>query len=201
LRVFVNRFLNIWILTSLALSIFPWGMGRLFLNGLLFPLVLTFTFSLKAISHRLQNPPIVIIAFVILTGLPSSFYIFAKRINETKNNNPWFYFPHTTQEVLDFLNKTQPGRVLTLDPHLASLIPAHTGQHVYLGHQDLTPNYANKIKKANTFYQGQLSLSQAKSFLTQNQINYIITQKEPAPYPFLISIFHTPNIQIMSLPN
>lgn len=191
-------FLNIWILVSLTLSIFPWGMGRLFLNGLLFPLVLTFVTHLKPISARLKNPPVFIATIVIFLSLPSSIYIFSKRINEVKNNNPWFYLSPSTQQALDFLKNAKPGGVLTLDSTLTSLIPAHTGQHVYFGIKDQTPNYFDKLNQAASFYQGQLTNTQAQSFLTQNNLNYIITQKEPAPYPFLTPIFHTPNLQILS---
>lgn len=200
----LRTFLNLWIIISLFLSIFPWGMGRLFLNGLLFPLVLSFILSIKLLSKRLNNPPAVIIAFVLLTSLPSSAYIFIKRIQETRNNNPWFYFSSSTQQALDFLATNKPGGVLTLNPYLASLIPAHTGQTIYFGIKDQTPDYLNKVNQATVFYQGRLSTAEAKSFLAKNQISYIIVQLRKLDninYPFLTEVFQNQDIKIYHQPD
>ena len=176
-------------------------MGRLFINGLLFPLTIILTLSIKPLAKKLNNPQAVIIAFILLTSLPSSFYIFIKRIQEVKNNNPWFYFSSSTQQVLSFLDHQPSGGVLVSDPYLASLIPAHAGQSVYFGIKDQTPDYFNKLSQATSFYQNNLSAQEAKSFLAHNKINYIIVPNPSTSYSFLTQIYKTPDLTVYQLTN
>ncbi|MFH1561541.1 MAG: hypothetical protein ABID04_03115, partial [Patescibacteria group bacterium] len=165
-------FLNIWIIVSLILSILPFGMGRLFLSGLLFPLAIVSALVAGNLANRFKVPGLFLI--LLLGFLPSSLYIFNKRINETANNNVWFYLPQTIKEGVEFLKEQKEDGVLALPP-LTSYIPALAGKHVYFGLQDQTPDYPNRVNRASLFYQGKLSVEEAKLFLEQNQIHFVVS--------------------------
>jgi hypothetical protein len=100
-------------LVFLFLSFLPWGWGRLFLNGLLFPLVLIELLWLKKISVQSKNYQLnswLIILFLLIFTPFSSFYIFKQRVKEASKSNVWFYLPLEIKKGFDFL-ETERKRV------------------------------------------------------------------------------------------
>ena len=96
----LRTFLNIWVGVSLGLALLPWGMGRLFLSGLMFPLAITFILFFK-------TNKVLVMGLALLVLLPSSLYVFGRRIDEVKNNNVWYYLPQTIKQGFDFLEKSE----------------------------------------------------------------------------------------------
>ena len=141
-----------------------------------------------------------IISLTIL--LPTSLYIFGKRIFEVKNNSIWYYIPLSFKESFDFLESSKRDGVLALSP-LSSYIPAQTGKHVYFGIKDQTPDYDNKVNNAMEFYSGMLQEFEARTFLKENDIHFIVvsSQKEHvgvASYKFLTTVYKNDDIEIFS---
>jgi hypothetical protein len=195
-------FLNLWIVVSLGLSCLPFGMGRLYLSGLLFPMTILLVLTIPKLSARLQIPAVYIMIIVLLVSIPSSFYIFDKRIAEVKNNNIWYYLPASIKQGLDFLGNSEKDGVLVLPP-LSSFVPVFSVKHVYFGHKDQTPGYINKINQAIIFYSGKLSEDEAKTFLKDNYINYVVVslserQFGKLSYSFLASVYKNESLEIFS---
>ncbi|PIZ64350.1 hypothetical protein COU87_01590 [Candidatus Roizmanbacteria bacterium CG10_big_fil_rev_8_21_14_0_10_39_12] len=195
-------FLNIWILVSIGLAIVPFGMSRLYLSGLLFPMALLFVLSLKNLSHI----PNLFIYFMMMLSLifilPTSFYTYHKRIEEVRSDNIWFYIPTSYQQSLDFLEDSEMDGVLALPP-LSSYIPARTGKHVYFGIKDQSPGYDTKLAKAENFYSGTLSETKAQAFLQENNINLVVVPLHEVQffahsYPFLTVVYKNKDIEILS---
>lgn len=206
--LFINKksllemFLNVWVIVSLGLSILPFGMSRLFLSGLLFPLAILFILSLNKLSTRLQMPIVFIVVIFSLVSFPSSFYIFYKRIAEVKNNNIWYYLPGSIKQGLDFLGNSEKDGVLALPP-LSSFIPAYSVKHVYFGHKDQTPDYDNRVNNAIFFYSGKLPENEAKIFLKDNHINFVVISDQEKQfgklsYSFLSSVYKNKSVEILS---
>ncbi|KKQ37022.1 MAG: hypothetical protein US54_C0047G0005 [Candidatus Roizmanbacteria bacterium GW2011_GWA2_37_7] len=194
-------FLNIWVLVSVGLAILPFGMSRLYLSGLLFPMAILFMLCLKDISKRSTILAFILMMFILILLLPTSLYTFHKRIVEVKNNNIWYYIPVQLKHGFDFLERSKQDGVLALSP-LSSYIPAQTGKHVYFGIKDQTPDYDNKVNNAVLFYSGKLTENQAKAFLKENNIHFVIvsTQEEQVgkpSYPFLTVVYKNKGIEIL----
>ncbi|MDA1316994.1 MAG: hypothetical protein O3B87_03125 [bacterium] len=195
-------FLNIWIMVSLILSLLPFGISRLYLSGLLFPMAILFMLFLKEKINQSLIVTIFIMIISLTMFLPTSFYIFNKRIAEVENNSIWFYIPLSFKESFDFLERSEQDGVLALSP-LSSYIPAQTGKHVYFGIKDQTPDYDNKVNNANAFYSGLLPESEAEVFIKENDIHFIVVSlqdgsTEPLSYSFLTVVYENKEIQILS---
>ncbi|PIZ63451.1 hypothetical protein COY16_01975 [Candidatus Roizmanbacteria bacterium CG_4_10_14_0_2_um_filter_39_13] len=196
-------FLNIWIIVSISLSLLPFGLSRLFLSGLLFPMALIFVIQLINFSKHSHLFLIFIMIITLMMVLPTSIYTFNKRIAEAHNsNNIWFYIPQSYRESFEFLERSDQNGILAL-PSLSSYIPARTGKHVYFGIKDQSPDYDTKLVKAENFYSGTLSESEAKSFLQENNINLVVVslqekQFDALAYPFLTVVYKNKDIEILS---
>ena len=188
-------------LISLLLSIFPFSLNRLFLNGLLFPMAILLAQSLSEISKYLKMSTAQLIFFIILLSIPTSIHIFNKRLTEINNNNIWYYLPTSIQSGLDFINTSNKDGVLALAP-VNSFVPAQTGKHVYFGIKDQTPNYVSKSNQAQNFYTNNFSQDEAKKFLQDNNINIIfISDPNIKPdYSFLKTVYQNDNVQILEFP-
>jgi len=100
-------------------------------------------------------------------------------------------------------NNTLPDQIVLSMTTLGNMIPAYSGNTVFLGHSISTLNYNQKLELAKTFYQGKMSPTRAKQFLINQKIDYIIVSYEenslgnPADhYPFLKSVFTNSDITI-----
>lgn len=194
-------FLNFWILVSMSLSLLPFGISRLYISGLLFPMSLLLVNFLKNHFRHSQLPAVFMMLVVLILILPTSVYTFNKRTAEVYNNNIWFYIPTSFQQSLDFLEDSKTDGVLALPP-LSSYIPAQTGKHVYFGIKDQSPQYDEKLKVAETFYSGAMTEKEAKSFLDQNDINMVAVAVEEdksnrLSYPFLTVVYANEEVEIL----
>jgi hypothetical protein len=195
-------FMNIWIIASLLLSLLPFGMSRLYLSGLIFPMALLVVHYIKEKSNHSQIITVFIMILSLTIFLPTSLYTFSKRISEVKNNSIWFYIPLSFKQSFDFLERSEQDGVLALFP-LSSYIPAQTGKHVYFGIKDQTPDYDNKVNNATEFYSGTMQGNEAEVFLQENNIHFIVTSSQEervnvASYEFLITIYKNDEIEIFS---
>ncbi len=196
-------FLNIWIIVSMSLSFLPFGLSRLFLSGLLFPMALLLVLHLKNLSKHSQLFTIFVMIIVLMMVLPTAFYTFYKRTSEAGNSrNIWFYIPQSYEECFDFLEGSDQNGVLALPP-LSSYIPARTGKQVYFGIKDQSPGYDTKLAKAELFYSGTLSEADAQAFLQENNINLVVVslqeeQFDARLYTFLTVVYKNKDIEILS---
>lgn len=83
-------------------------------------------------------------------------------------------------------------------------IPAYSGNFVYLGHDGETPNFNERIRKADEFFSGNLTEELALKFLLEENINYVFygpqekenSVKSIADYPFLKPVYQSPLVTI-----
>lgn len=156
---------------------------------------------------RPKIPPIFSLIFftTIIISLPAYKIELLDPLIKT-NFSPWNYFPpKKLYQGLAFLKKnTNPEQITLSLPNLGNMIPAYSGNTVYLGHPVSTLNYEQKLKKTLNFYQGNLTSIQAKKFLKENNIKYTLFSYEEKPlsstvYPFLKPIFTNSEISIFTL--
>lgn len=208
-------FLNIWFFVSLLLALLPFGFSRFYLRGLFFPAVILGIFALNNISIKIKiNKYILLIIFIIIL-LPSTLKITYARITDTFNNNPWYYFSGNEHKGIEYLNKQNKNKngVLSLY-RFGNVIPAHTNNNVYFGHSLQTPQMSNKLQNLYNFYTIRLTEKEAKTFINNNNISYIIWGKEEkglaeterrnvkeinSYYSFLTPVFKTDDLTIFEV--
>jgi len=206
-----SLFLLIWLFTSILLTFLPFGFSRYFLRGLFFPCVLL---SLM----YLENPPKLfkkyekLIYLTILFLVPlNSILIFKTRMEVVKDASIRFvYINSEEKEAMDFLkNNTSPGSGVLADYILGNFIPVFTYNRVYYGHNTQTPNAPEKIVNLTKFYSNEFSDQDAKKFLKDEGISFIVwgpdekqITKESGTsvlkYSFLESVFSNHLVKIFS---
>lgn len=159
---------------------------------------------------------IIIIITVILLGLSVMFSMVGWKTNEVKwkREATWLY-PVGVQLVYplaDFMdgvtylkNNTKTTDVVLAYEAAGNYIPAYGGNFVYLGHAN-TPDEDMKLKIAKEFFSGEMTVDEAKAFLTKENIKYIYfgpQERELAnindlsvDYKFLNSIFRNNRVII-----
>ncbi|MFH0936774.1 MAG: hypothetical protein V1808_00565 [Candidatus Daviesbacteria bacterium] len=166
-------FLNFWFFISFFLSFFPFGFARFYLRILFFPAILLVILNLDLLSKYIKLSKKVILILLLLTVPISSFYIFAQRIKEAGSSNRWFYITADEKKAIDFIKIQEKDGILAAYT-LGNYIPAIISKKVYFGHLLQTPNSDQKINQLVNFYSNKFSESEAKNFLEENKINYII---------------------------
>lgn len=204
-------FLNFWFFISLFLSFLPFGFARFYLRTLLFPIIILIFLNIQYLSKLIHLGQKVFLILLIILVPISSFFITYKRLDEVTKNNPWFYISKEENEALNFLNKNANNLGILSFYNLGNLIPAKTNSKVYFGHLLQTPNSQEKINNLISFYANVFSDEDAKKFLKENNISYILWGEEEKnitishsnekylKYKFLVPTFNVNNFAIYSI--
>ena len=91
------------------------------------------------------------------------------------------YPPQVMYPLKDMFNafiwldkNTKNEEVVLSHIYAGNYIPAYSGNFVYLGHNPETPHYDERVKKLETFYSGTMEEKDAKKFLKEENISYIL---------------------------
>lgn len=202
-------FTIIWMLISLTLSYIPLGFNRFFLRGLYFPLTIIALITLQYLVRQ-KKITILLLSFFIglylFTTIPSTIYIFYKRVNEanlTNNINGWYFLPKDYSEAFQFLDKLPNDGILS-DYWVGNHIPVYTNKSVYLGHLIQTPNAQERKKQIQNLFANKYNPKTAKDLLVKNNIHYIfygIQEKQygKTNYDFLRPIFTNDKVTIFQV--
>ena len=197
----IQGFLLLWISVSILLSYIPIGYSRFFLRGLFFPLVLLALLEIQRIKLKIYKE-IILVTFCLLMPL-TSIFIFFDRIQKADSRDPWQYVTQDTDQVFNFLSKRKRDGVLA-SYRLGNFVPAKTNKSVYFGHLFQTPEAQDKINKILDFYSGQMKDQEAKDFLIQNNISFVIYGRDERSlgghvYPFLKLLYNGTTTDLYSL--
>ena len=182
-------------------AIFPFA--RRMIEGLHLPLCLLAACGLMEVTRRLKisvSMQRVLAAFAVALTAISSLQFLAWTLSNAQSNNLWNAVPGDVSQfreaalvpplyispgdfaALNFLNANQENRdraVLTL-PQLGNYVPQKTGRTVYVGHWAETLNFwdektrTGKLAQAQRFYGGKMSAEEARNFLHDNNIGFVI---------------------------
>jgi len=190
-------FLNIWFFVSVFLSYLPFGFGRYYLRALFFPAVLICFNNLADISSRLRVKEIYVKRALFLILPISNILIILTRLTIATGlytPSEWSFINEKEYQIFTFLRTNTPkGSGLITDDYLfGNLLPAHTNNSVYFGHNYQTPNASEKKKNIEKLYKGSFTENKAKEFLKQNYISYVLVTNKGIDFPkylFLNRIF------------
>ncbi len=78
------------------------------------------------------------------------------------------------QQALQFLEKQPRGKVVLSLPFIGNYVPRETGQTAFAGHWAETLHFQKKLGPVLRFYTGQMSATEAKNWLRENHINFVL---------------------------
>ena len=109
------------------------------------------------------------------------------------------YVVYPDRQVMDAIfwlrdNTDHEAVVLTAET-LGSMLPAYSGNTVYLGHGNQTVYFEQKMALMKRFYQGLMTRQEMKDFLQSNRLTYVFYGPEERqigkllPVDFLAPVF------------
>ena len=151
------------------------------------------------IAKKIKLSNLLLVAFALLLLLPSlpAYYLSIKDQFEQFKPYHWNVYPDKKyyQVLLWLKNNTSPDSIILSNSLAGNLIPAVSGNTSYIGHTVSTINFNQKNLLVKKFLNGEMNENEAKNFLMQGRIDYVIlswgeqfrvAQKN---YPFLKKIF------------
>lgn len=112
------------------------------------------------------------------------------------------YLPKTLNQTFEFLNKQQDKGCLLTGPYsyMGMVTPVYVERRSCLGKHIYTPGFEQKQRQTDLFLKGTLTKKEAKVFLNQNQVKYLLltsldTYQEEGlkKYGLLTKIFENPS--------
>lgn len=169
-----DGFLKIWFSAHWALLYLPLGFQRLLVRGLWVCVVILAVKGILIVSQKYKIKWVYLAALSVLLVSLSSLSIFAHRFKEPSTNR-WIYITDGEKQIIDFLNRVGKEEEGVLAGYrLANILPANTNKRVYAGHEFQTPNFYERIAAVNQFYTGALDEDEAKKFLQQAGVKWVI---------------------------
>ena len=177
-----------------------------------FPLYIPFAIlTIFGLSCFLKKPlSLAIFTLVLLViTLPTSFVSLKNQKEMYADFSELIYPTNELKTAFDFLVKnTSPNQTVLTLYQAGNLIPFFAGNKVYLGHLQETLNYPLKVKLAEDFFAGKMTLTQAKEFLSQGKIDLVFLSPQEKSlggkieiYPFLEPIYQSQTITIFKVKN
>ncbi|MCR4329325.1 MAG: hypothetical protein NUV65_02145 [Candidatus Roizmanbacteria bacterium] len=194
-------FLNLWVLTSIALNFAPLGINRFFLRGLFFPIVVSVLIFIYSQKKTWGMSRTIVTIFLLFLVPLSTLSVYQRRVDEIPEENVWYYQPNTTRDMYAFLSKKTPANVLAAYV-TSSHIPPFTGSKVYFGHIIQTPQFYEKFILVSSFYSGSETKAKAFEFLKNNNIEYVVYGSDEKKlgtlphYSFLHSVFSNRDVTV-----
>lgn len=172
----LKTFLSIWFIVIFMLAILPIGPGSVFLRGSFFPIVLLGILVIKRILSRatlFARVAIIFLFFILLTA--TSLRIFFMRMTYDYTANPYIYIPAEQYGIFSYLNGHAAPKSVVLALYMTgNEIPALTHNVVYMGHGLQTPDAQRKLQEEQSFYTGNESVADARKFLLDNNISFVL---------------------------
>lgn len=184
---FVPAFLISWaylplVLYPSATEYLPLNASRIFQSYQYIPLAFITALSFELWYRRIKKFPLlqkaVIVLFVGVFGIygiiPITLSI-QRAQDELKPNYYNVYIPRSAMRALEYLDtKTPPESIVLSGEYVSSMIPAFTHNRVILGRGDASRTYLDKRKRAFDFVDGKLDQNEARQFLSDYRILYIL---------------------------
>jgi hypothetical protein len=171
------KYLNWWIIVSIALALIPVGPGKIFLRGLFFPLVLLVVLQLKVLMEAFSSNAVKIVFWTIFLVLlcATNIYIMLLRnyAAHSVQSTDIIYMPKEEYKVFNYLNKyTDPNSGILALYTMSNFIPAFTQNRSCIGSLgSVNKKYVEQVSIVQQFYEGrQIS----KNFLKEYNVSYVL---------------------------
>lgn len=143
--------------------------------------------AVKSIIHRFKQKgnSLVYGVFIvfIMYFIPVNIMIY----NSISKLDQLSYIPQNIIDGMKFLN-TQKGNGVLTSPGkaLGLIVPVYADKNMYLGRMMFTPDFETKISISDRFYKADMDQKEARQFLIDNQINFVLLTSIESTYNYQI---------------
>jgi hypothetical protein len=180
------RWLVAWIFATVVLLYVPasvFSFSRKMIEGLQLPLLVFAGIGLWHLAQTISKPRAQLVSgaiVLILAVSPFQFLSWTMNNFSTNNEGRWgvlmppLMLTNSEKTLLNELDKKPQGAVLCL-PFLGSYVPRTSAKFTYYGHwaESLKVN-EEKRPRTLAFYTGKMTSDEAKKFLKENKISYVL---------------------------
>ncbi len=119
------------------------------------------------------------------------------------------YLDNRLNNAFDFINKNFPAKTITISTfYSGNYLPAYTHTVSFIGHFGYTYNEKNKEENVRIFFEGKMTIEEAKNFLLSNKIALVFQGPEEKPlyknylYPTLLKpVYDREEVTLYTLKN
>ena len=181
-RAPAGRLLLVWAIVQAALLYAPVSYQRRFVEGLQVPLCVAASVAVFWLMRRLRLARraryFALFALVALVSLTNVGFIAGQIIERGHGsgaNDPRRYLPSDLAAAFNWLSaNAEPDAVIFSSYLTGNIAPSMTGLRVYLGHYGQTLRSGEKGEWVTAFYRGELGANDARAFLSEQQVSYVI---------------------------
>lgn len=157
--------------------------------------------QLRHIGPRIRNIPLLSTALLIVLTvyLVPNHKKTLTLVSGFSPQNAFHYLPRDTYDTLITAGKVmKPEDVALVTWPYNETFPALTGHRSYDGHPLLTIRAEEKTQNSEAFFSSHLSIDQAQTLLSENDITYVIARQDSPirTFPFLRAVFSDAEITL-----
>ncbi|MDD2807255.1 MAG: hypothetical protein PHW95_01890 [Patescibacteria group bacterium] len=180
-----NILLLVWPVVQFFLIYFPVNYQRRLTEGLHLPLAIFSGIAIVELYRRLQNnqqPKARWLlanryAFIFLFGallISSNIFALASDLFIYADQRDLAYLPRAEVAAATWLS-TLPGNIIVFNSasNIVNIIPAYSGQTVFVGHGVETPDFGSKQMMVNYFFSNNRDVASEHNWLKKNSISYL----------------------------
>ena len=212
-----------WVISAIVLLYLPFKLQRRMIEGLHIPLCILATVGLfeyllpAAMNsswlnrfarwrgygrHGLRR---LLLYSLIMATFPSNLYLVAGYSVSTLQNDPTLYYRQEEVKAVDWLKKnTERTDTVLASYEIGRLIPARTGNRVFMGHWCETVEVEYKRRWSEAFFQDSTSDNVRRDLLTRYGISYVfhgpterqIGEFDPSRATYLTPVYGNSSVAI-----
>lgn len=127
--------LAIWLVISLILMIFPWGLQRRFMTGLYVPAAGLAVIGILFLSQRFRLSQKLLFIVLLLLSIQTPLIVILAGQHGVQKQDPALFLSAGETECLSWIEEnTSPDALVLASPDMGLFIPAVTGRRVLYGH-------------------------------------------------------------------
>lgn len=180
------KFLVCWAVASFILVKFPFKFQRRLVMGIHLPLSILGSVGMRAILGS-GIKKYLLGLFLVLLMLPQNIYITYAWIRQIEKNPAVFYLSNERIESLLWLQKnSDSSEAVFSNPSAGLIIPALSGNRVFLGHWAQTNFGKKKTEQIWDFFKPGTNDEERREFFLENKLDYYYRDKEGINYNLVI---------------
>ena len=181
------RLMGLWVAVTFVMIYLPVSFARKMIEGVHLPLCLLAALGAGVLLDRLatsrarQGVTGAVLLVLMLSPLACLGWMgtafLENNASRWRYNVPPAYFNEGEAGALRALNAQKGEGAVLSSVFIGNYIPRATGKTVYLGHWAETLRFGSKLGQVLGFYGGQMSVDQARNFLKENRIRWVVESR------------------------
>jgi hypothetical protein len=153
---------------------------------------------------RKRNKLVITLLIFLLLGY--FFWVTANIYKTSSYLDQTSYLPNSIYSGLKFLGNQPEKKAVLTSRYFGIIVPVFADKNVYIGRMIFTPDFDNRLIVADNFFQGKLSLIEAKKLIDDHKIGFVFLTfydsylpKNLEKYTFLKKIYDKEGVLIFKV--